>query len=690
MIFSTKSRVPQNTPRTIKRQRTDSELVMPHSKRTKRALSDGDNADTCLSSVSSSGQDNGSEQSSEIQEMSNIWRSYRSRKLPSASPSSGSTAGPSDDAALNLHLGTTEEDAVMKDYLSNERHHAAACHFKKILAIEYLHLQTRIIEQLVTQDRSITPYYKQGTLRAYIVSDYDGQPDAFSDEELALAMVMGDSHRHLTTPFVNRALEKVYRSLFYSRNNFAFDDPRAALWFFKSIGGNIKIIRSVTLTMDGGLERYRRNDAIGESIEELWYGVLCWLQYRHELGDLTIVFREMPTRSELNRDVKACDDHMIDDAMMFRKKIAQKLNTFRGITRVRLLDPRNVYMIEDELRDLQLAMQQPKEEQESIVDKRKTSLLDTLNSSRTRNDLAASTTTDSEEFEDLFDYNRVEDQPVESSQDSTSPSGVINMQEADSTTGVEIFDADTNTFAEVDTMIHDYAEASEHSTPTPPIASSTLSTLSRKQIRLLKRKEKRLRQMKEKDSKDITPKVLAPVIMNSVANDSEAPLKYEAVPPRHVRERLPPTEPIVLPGMSSVIPKPKPTASEHASHTAEPAASETFTLETRMSELLQPTTFADVIRSAGHSKTIHQALSLKSEISPQNFYGNPISNPNTLYSSQTLHGLAAVTGTKSSISSTDTNASTSMHSTGSAQGGTRNRQQGHYGKKKHDLAKYDI
>ena len=326
------------------------------------------------------------------------------RESPTAfSTSSASTLLPSDveDVMLLDHEDQIKNKKLDEDYMlieimvdveaCTEPSTEPTCH--KFLDLPRK-LQIAIFREIIPTGQCYKPFYKAGMLKGYLVnSGWSVTTEPVTDEETRINFVTGDNYDFYKSALVNKEYADVYLETFYSGNGFAFDDPQASLWFLKNIGNNLSHLRNLQLVLHSGFPSNTRNvhrDDIltNQSLEELWYSVLCFLQYRHKLEKLTIAIFKWPTETEMYRKRFCKDD--IDEIVKYRKLIYHKLERIHGIKKVVIKDVS--YSLTDSvpggnMAQLTLHMQQfwPAKKP---VDKRKTPLAEVLKASRKRLDVA--------------------------------------------------------------------------------------------------------------------------------------------------------------------------------------------------------------------------------------------------------------------------------------------------------------
>ena len=215
------------------------------------------------------------------------------------------------------------------------------------------------------------PFYLQGMLKGYIVNNLTnrfGRPtrlDPVTEEETTRLFVVHDNIIDIpATAFVSKGFAKAYFETFYSQNRFQFWDPRAALWFFKTMGGYFSCVRKVRFMLSSGMRLTNRSHGgdLNQSLEELWYSVFCYVQHRHRFEDLQInVVGHWPMEDELRRrgSYYHVDDDMIEDTLTYREKLKHKLLRIFNVRKVDILDPGDgLFGGPNECLDVQLHMQQ--------------------------------------------------------------------------------------------------------------------------------------------------------------------------------------------------------------------------------------------------------------------------------------------------------------------------------------------
>ncbi len=256
-------------------------------------------------------------------------------------------------------------------------------------------LQIKIIAkgEICPVGQIFRPFYKQGMLKGYILNrgitsrDQIESNTAVSDKETMITYVMGDNVDFLGSAFLSMKFARSYINAFYSHNQFVFDDPRAAMWFFKLLGSKFQYLRQVDLLISGGLEgqyeRYSPAHGLTETLEELWWGVICWIEHRHNFDCLSLTFEQSPSEYELRWRT---DKEMAANILMFRQKIVCRLGRCWGIRNVKIEDKLNSFFENsDDVFEAQLAMQQT-EIDARVEDKRKAPLLPVLEAAGKRSD----------------------------------------------------------------------------------------------------------------------------------------------------------------------------------------------------------------------------------------------------------------------------------------------------------------
>ena len=145
---------------------------------------------------------------------------------------------------------------------------------------------------------------------------------------------------------VSRRFAKIYWEAWYNVNSFEFDDPRAAKWWFKNIGDQkLSYVKELQLSVTSGFSRERLrsgqpNVLLDESAEALWYQVLSWLQYRHNLDYFTITFLRWPDPAAFTRSssIGGISEENVEDLTMARAKLFGKLWALRGIAHPKVID----------------------------------------------------------------------------------------------------------------------------------------------------------------------------------------------------------------------------------------------------------------------------------------------------------------------------------------------------------------
>lgn len=230
------------------------------------------------------------------------------------------------------------------------------------------HAQLCIPRDQTGKQKVIRPWFKQGMRNDSYFPTISGDcTEPASDSMYADLYICQDNQTYLEASLVSRTFADRFIYLFYSTNTFHFEEPRAALWFFKSLGSRFWMIKNVVFSFESGLETYAKNATMTESYEELWYGVICWIQYRHNFQNLTIRIGHWPYVKR-QRQAKAwmdqgsytvsVDDEVIDEALMFRDKLVHRLCQIRGIRNPSIEDPKNKCLSNDEIVQIQLVMKQ--------------------------------------------------------------------------------------------------------------------------------------------------------------------------------------------------------------------------------------------------------------------------------------------------------------------------------------------
>ena len=145
---------------------------------------------------------------------------------------------------------------------------------------------------------------------------------------------------------ISKRFARLYWMAWYGINSFKFSDPRAAKWWFKNIGDQkLSYVKEIELNITSGFcqERLRMkepNTLLDESSEELWYGVLSWLQYRHNLKYVKIMFLRWPDPASFTRSrgIGGISEGNVEDLTMARTKLFGKLWALRGITHPTIID----------------------------------------------------------------------------------------------------------------------------------------------------------------------------------------------------------------------------------------------------------------------------------------------------------------------------------------------------------------
>ena len=228
-----------------------------------------------------------------------------------------------------------------------------------------------------------SPFYRQGMRKAYISNRVMvGRPCLEESwEDVENTYVTRDNVDFLGAAFVSKEYAARYIETFYSHNTFTFGHPRAAKWFFKALGKKFQCLRKVELFIRPGLGgKYDVHPGLGgdykilgnfltETLEELWFGVLCWMEHKHRFERLYVAFLRSPGDYELRRLSEDSFDEMVE----FREKIVQRFSRPWGIKKVTLLD--STFQFFEGQHDLyvtELSMQQTRSD--FHVDKRKASL----------------------------------------------------------------------------------------------------------------------------------------------------------------------------------------------------------------------------------------------------------------------------------------------------------------------------
>jgi hypothetical protein len=278
-----------------------------------------------------------------------------------------------------------EEDTVMEDGRpdrSQSPQHAPSPTFKKFLDLPTaLQIDIMSLAHVCLDGQTFRPHYKQGWAKGYIVSK-SSKLDPFTDEETRESLIFSNNVDIATPALVSKSYARTYLEAFYSRNQFSFDDPRAAKWFFTNIGDQFRHLRKINLIMTLGVWDknfiFSPGDALlDSSLEELWYGVLCWLQTRHKLTYLRLCLREIPTEEELRRGYHSfrLKEAFVDGMKLYRDKILLKLCRAWGIDTVKIRDPLcGIFRDEGDCLDVALMMQQKPGSSPCYNDKRKTPL----------------------------------------------------------------------------------------------------------------------------------------------------------------------------------------------------------------------------------------------------------------------------------------------------------------------------
>ena len=245
-------------------------------------------------------------------------------------------------------------------------------------------------EVLCPAGECFKPFYKQGMLKGYIINKQPTSEDVNADSEISKAYIMSDNVDILARTLVTKQYAQAYIEAFYSQNEFSFKDPRAAMWFFKKLGNKFRYLRKLELIMTGGLVHQTYVSAVDfctETFEELWWRLLCWIEHRHQLEHLSLIFKW--TRSEYAlRNFDRADDDKIDEMMLFRQKLVCRLGRRWGIKSVNIEDKSNGFFAnEEEIFEVQLAMQQTKTDA-GVEDKRKAPLLEVLQAAEDRSHTA--------------------------------------------------------------------------------------------------------------------------------------------------------------------------------------------------------------------------------------------------------------------------------------------------------------
>lgn len=251
-------------------------------------------------------------------------------------------------------------------------------------------LLTGVFEQaeiLCPAGEYFRPFYKQGMLKGYIINKQLTSEEVNADSETSKAYVMSHNVDILARAFVTKQYAKAYIEAFYSHNEFSFKDPRAAMWFFKKLGNKFQFLRKLELIITGGLVHQTYISAVDfctETFEELWWRVLCWIEHRHQLERLSLIFKWSRSEYALPNSDRV-DDDKIEEMMLFRQKTVCRLGQRWGIKSVSIEDKSNGFFANDEeIFEVQLAMQQPKTDA-LVEDKRNAPLSEVLEAAQARN-----------------------------------------------------------------------------------------------------------------------------------------------------------------------------------------------------------------------------------------------------------------------------------------------------------------
>ena len=227
------------------------------------------------------------------------------------------------------------------------------------------------------------PFYKQGMRKAYMSNRLAARETCFDEswKDVKNTYVTRDNVDFLESAFVSKEYAARYIETFYSHNTFTFGHPRAANWFFKALGKRFQCLRKVELFIHPGLgENYDVHPGLGgdykrlgnfltETLEELWFGVLCWMEHKHRFEHLYVAFLRSPGDYELSRLSEDSYDEMVE----FREKIVQRFSRPWGIKKVILRDPSlQFFQGQQDLYVTELSMQQTRTDVH--VDKRKATL----------------------------------------------------------------------------------------------------------------------------------------------------------------------------------------------------------------------------------------------------------------------------------------------------------------------------
>jgi len=134
-------------------------------------------------------------------------------------------------------------------------------------------VRQRILGYLVVKDTSIKPYYNHGS-----VSVFESQ-DLKDDFDVSMLFVG------------NKQFYGDASAALYGLNQFAFHDPKIALWWFRQIGSNVKKIRRASFFVSEGVSRHH-NDCTGVRLEKHWSMLFHWLQRRHELKAIHVSLKK--------------------------------------------------------------------------------------------------------------------------------------------------------------------------------------------------------------------------------------------------------------------------------------------------------------------------------------------------------------------------------------------------------------
>ncbi|RMD43243.1 hypothetical protein DV735_g1883, partial [Chaetothyriales sp. CBS 134920] len=238
------------------------------------------------------------------------------------------------------------------------------------------------------RDRALRPFFQQGMLRGFLAQPKtraDGLPVVDSSDLARLnrreIVVDNFDFPELLT---SKLFAHDYTHAFYSQNYFEFDDPRAALWFFKAIGPrNLTSLKHVRFNIHGGfdLTAATRTSLTGQSYEELWVNVCNFLKYRHCLRHLAIDVVAMPPQAQLRRDVQSQRLSMedVEERAIYVARLPAAIQNVRGLETAWLRDTGfEIFRDHASLQRASLLMQQAQLVYDPARDMRNLSLSETL------------------------------------------------------------------------------------------------------------------------------------------------------------------------------------------------------------------------------------------------------------------------------------------------------------------------